>query len=131
MAEYTIDVDVRFRDIDPLEHVNHTVYVTYMQQARLTFFYEELDIESDGVAPVVAHLEADFRESILREHDVTVAVSVTDVGESSFTLGYEIRADGDLAASGESVQVVVDRESGETRPIPDSIHEKLEPYRAR
>ena len=129
MTRYTIDVDVRFRDIDPLEHVSHTVYVTYMQQARLSFFYDGIDVGDEGLAFVVAHLEVDYHESILREQDVTVAVAVTDVGRSSFTLGYEISADGRVAATGESVQVVVDRESNETRPISETIATKLEPYR--
>lgn len=129
MTRYSIDVDVRFRDIDPLEHVSHTVYVTYMQQARLSFFYDGIEVGDEGVAFVVAHLEVDYHEQIRREQDVSVALAVTHVGESSFTIGYEISADGRVAATGESVQVVVDRESNETRPISESIAAKLEPYR--
>ena len=31
---YTHRVDVRFADCDPLGHVNHAVYLTYLEQAR-------------------------------------------------------------------------------------------------
>ena len=34
-AIFTHRVEVRFRDCDPLGHVNNAVYLTYLEQARL------------------------------------------------------------------------------------------------
>jgi acyl-CoA thioesterase FadM len=38
---------------------------------------------------------------------------------------YEVLADGERAAAGETVQVFVDSEAGESIPIPDRIRERI------
>ena len=126
---YTVDIGVRFRDIDPLEHVSHTVYVTYMQQARLEYFYDVLDLATADINPVVAHLEVDYLNEVTRDDDVTAAVTVSHIGTTSFSTDYEIRTQDGVAATGTTVQVVVDSESGESRAVPDTIRERLERYR--
>lgn len=128
MATYATDIDVRFRDIDPLWHVSHTVYVVYMQQARLEFSADVLGMTGSEYDTVVVHLELDYHDDISRDDDVVVEMAVTDIGGSSFTTTYEVLADGDVAATGESVQVVVDAEDGDPCPVPDDWRSPLEKY---
>lgn len=127
---YTVDIDVRFRDVDPLEHVSHTLFVTYMQQARLEYFYDILDLETAGIDTVVAHLDIDYLNEITRGDDVTVAVTVSDIGTTSFATDYEIRTQNGVVATGTTVQVVVDSDSGKSKVVPDGIRGRLERYRA-
>ncbi len=35
-------VQIRFRDLDPLAHVNNTVYFTYFEEAR-SYYFDQLD----------------------------------------------------------------------------------------
>jgi len=42
---YTTDIDVRFRDIDAMGHVNNAVYATYIEQARTEYFRDVLDAD--------------------------------------------------------------------------------------
>ncbi len=128
MGTYTTDIDVRFRDIDPLRHVSHTVYVVYMQQARLEFCEEALALPESDYDTVVVHLEVDYHDDVARGDDVAVETSITDVGESSFTMGYEVTANGETAATGESVQVVVDATTGDPCPVPDEWRSVFERY---
>jgi len=39
---YTTEIDVRFRDIDAMGHVNNAVYATYIEQARTEYFRDVL-----------------------------------------------------------------------------------------
>lgn len=127
MSEYslTVDVDVRFRDLDAMGHVNNAVYATYLEQARVVYFEEVLEVPLYEIQSVLATLELEFRRPVTLDDDVSVAVRVPELGESSVPMEYEVRADGDVAAVGETVQVVVDEETGESKPIPDEWREKI------
>ena len=35
---FKLDIDVRFRDLDALSHVNNAVYFTYFEEGRKCFF---------------------------------------------------------------------------------------------
>jgi acyl-CoA thioester hydrolase len=130
MPEYSYETDlsVRVRDIDFMGHVNNAVFATYLEEARKDYFSDVLDVPLSDIEAVLAHVEIDYRNRITIDDDVRVAVRVPEIGESSLPMGYEIRADGEVMATGETVQVAVDRETGETRPIADSIRASIAEY---
>jgi len=118
-------MDVRYRDLDPMGHVNNAVYASYMEQARIDYFDDVLSVDLAGISSVLAHLELDYRRPITGEEDVEVALRTARVGESSIAQEYEIRADDEVAATGESVQVYVDPETHESRPFPQEWREQF------
>lgn len=122
---YTTDLNVRVRDIDFMGHVNNAVYATYLEEARTSYFEDVLDVPLTDIDSVLAHLEIEYRQPITIEDDVTVALRIPRIGESSLPMEYEIRAGDDVAATGETVQVTVDRRSGETRPISDRVRASI------
>ena len=130
MTDYSFEavLDVRFRDIDAMGHVNNAVYATYMEEARTAYFEEVLDAKLSEVETVLANLELEFRRSVELGDALTVAVRVPELGESSIPMEYEIRADGEVAATGEAVQVAVDREAERSRPLPDEWRERIEAF---
>jgi acyl-CoA thioester hydrolase len=130
MPEYSYETDlsVRVRDIDFMGHVNNAVFATYLEEARKDYFSDVLDVPLSDIQAVLAHVEIDYRNRITIDDDVRVAVRVPEIGESSLPMEYEIRADGEVMATGETVQVAVDRETGETRPIADSIRASIAEY---
>lgn len=118
--EFTTTVEVRFRDLDTMGHVNNSVYATYLEQARAKFFDEVLGTRLDRVETVLVTLTIDFRTPITDEDEVEVAVQVTDLGTSSIPMSYEI-SDGDrLFATAETVQVLVDSETGDPKALPEA-----------
>jgi acyl-CoA thioester hydrolase len=129
MPEYSHETDltVRVRDIDFMGHVNNAVFATYLEEARKDYFSEVLDVPLSDIRAVLAHVEIDYRNRITIDDDVRVAVRVPEIGESSVPMEYEIRADGEVMATGETVQVAVD-ETGETRPIADSVRSSIAEY---
>lgn len=128
--EYETTVDVRFRDIDAMGHVNNAVYATYAEQARVNYFRDVVDRDLSAVGSVLATIEIDYRRPIeIDDGPLTVVVDVPDLGESSIPMTYDVYTDdGDLAAEIESVQVAVDPETGSSRPIPEDWREAIESY---
>jgi acyl-CoA thioester hydrolase len=116
--DHTAEIGTRFRDLDTNGHVNNAVYATYLEQARAALYEDRLDLDLGQVDTVLARLEIDFRAPIELDDDVTVAVDIGGIGRSSIPMDYEIRADGEVAATGHTVQVVFDRGTGESVPVP-------------
>lgn len=125
---YTHPIKVRFRDLDTREHVNHAVYVTYLEQAKVRFFAERVGIDLDALTTVVRALDVDYRRPIALGEDVAVALGFTELGTTSYTIEYEITADGETAASARTVSVLLG-DDGEPDPIPEAWRESIERHR--
>ena len=123
--EYETDVTVRFRDIDAMGHVNNAVYATYIEQARIEYIEDVVDKELMETGAVIADLHLDFQHPIDWGDEVTVAVRATDLGTSSVPLEYEVRTDGDVAATAETMLVTYDRDAGEPTPMPEEWREAI------
>ena len=123
---YTHDIEVQYRDLDTRKHVNHVVYAAYFEQAKGSMFDEVLGISLADANTVVRTLEVDFQASIDPDRTVTVALGPIDVGESSFTIEYEISDGGETVATGRTVSVLLGEDGPE--PLPDDWREALAPY---
>jgi acyl-CoA thioester hydrolase len=119
---YTGKQFVRWDDIDAFGHVNNAKYLTYIQEARFLW--------SPIIEMVVARAEVDFIEPIYeggRFYDVNLWVE--SIGNSSFTMAYEVVGDnGVVHAKVRTVQVVISMETKKSRPLKDSEREFLNSY---
>jgi acyl-CoA thioester hydrolase len=119
---YTGKQFVRWDDIDAFGHVNNAKYLTYIQEARFLW--------SPIIEMVVARAEVDFIEAIYeggRFYDINLWVE--SIGNSSFTMAYEVVGDnGVVHAKVKTVQVVVSMETMKSRPLKDSEREFLNQY---
>ncbi len=130
--DYAVDVTVRFRDIDAMGHVNNAVYATYLEHARVGYYRDVVGSSLAEADTVLAHLSVDYRAPIeLDDGTVEVSVSVPRLGDSSIPMAYEVVASGAVAATAETVQVVIDRETGESVPIPEGWREAIEAFEGR
>jgi acyl-CoA thioester hydrolase len=121
---------VRFRDVDPRNHVNNAVFSTYLEQARLDWFEQTGD---DDVVPmthaidmILGRTEIDFRSPLHYGETVEVGVRVGRVGTRSFDLEYELRAGGRVVAEAKSVLVGYDFDRGESAPIPEHWRRRID-----
>lgn len=122
-AEFRVPVQTRFGDTDLLGHINHATLVQYLELARLSYA-RSLHLKS--IDMVVAHLELDFRNEVKLEQNVIVAMWVNHIGQSSFTLGYRVEADGRCCVEAQSVQVCIDLNTMRPHPIPATLRVHLE-----
>ncbi|MFC6795696.1 acyl-CoA thioesterase [Halobaculum halobium] len=93
-------VPVRYRDLDPMGHVNNAVYATYFEEVRTAFFSEEVGVDLADSRAALASLSIDFRAPIEGTGAVRAAVDVQDVGTTSLTFGYELHFEDRLVAEG-------------------------------
>ncbi|QAU14277.1 acyl-CoA thioesterase [Halorubrum sp. BOL3-1] len=129
MRTYTADIDVRFRDIDAMGHVNNAVYATYIEQARTRYFRDVLDMDLSESSTVLASISIDFRRPIeLSDGEVTVTVELADLGRSSATMTHEVRVGDAVAAEAEATLVSLDPDTGEPAPIPEEHRAGMESY---
>ena len=76
-------VRVRWRDTDALGHVNHAVFLTYLEEGRDAFYVQALGSDPSYV---VVRLEVDLRAEVrLSDRRVTVRVEVESLGTTSLT----------------------------------------------
>ncbi|WP_455448439.1 acyl-CoA thioesterase [Natrinema thermotolerans] len=131
MADYSYEteIDVRLRDIDFMGHVNNAVYATYLEQAREAYFRDVLDISLEETTTVLVSLEIEYERPIEADETVTVAFSVSELGEASLPMTYEIRADGERAATARTVQVLAEPDGDGSRPIPAEWRRRIESQR--
>src|ERR1700733_5990433 len=91
-------VDVRWRDVDGLNHVNHAVFLTYLEEARDAFYAQIMGSEP---IYVVVRLEVNFRAEVrYPDRRVTVRVEGVQLGTTSLTTRETILTpSGDVAAA--------------------------------
>lgn len=110
-------VDVRWRDTDALGHVNHAVFVTYLEEGRDAFFSQMLG--SDPIY-VVVRLEVDLRAEVRHpDRRVTVRIEVERLGTTSLTTRETILTSSKEVAA-EARVVTVRWDPGHRKPIPFS-----------
>ncbi|WP_240631363.1 acyl-CoA thioesterase [Meiothermus granaticius] len=120
MSEFPIHtpVEVRFRDLDPLGHVNNAVYLTYAELGRMHYI-RAMGADEAGGNFILARAEVDFLRPVHLGESLEVRTRVPRVGNSSFHTLSEIWAEGHLAARVSAV--VVWLEEGRPARIPEHI----------
>jgi acyl-CoA thioester hydrolase len=117
-------VDVRWRDVDGLNHVNHAVFLTYLEEARDAFYAQIM-----GGEPiyVVVRLEVNFRAQVrYPDRRVTVRVEVVQLGTTSLTTRETILTpSGDVAADARVVTVRWDADSHKPVPFTEAERARL------
>jgi acyl-CoA thioester hydrolase len=118
--------------MDAFQHVNNTVYLRWMESARIAYF-ERLDLADrslgEGVGPILARTEIDYRRPVTYPDTVTIVVGVTRVGTSSFAMSDSVTSEkqgGAVVAEGRTVQVLIDYGTGEKVPLDAEMRERIE-----
>ncbi len=129
MARFTVEIQMRFRDLDPMGHVNNAVYLSYCEYARTQFYMKHAFKRSlHDIDFILAHVEIDYLAAAEWGDEVIVSVWPSKIGESSFTLSYELREKKSdrLLAKSSSIQVSYDYDKRKTKPIPPEFRKMLE-----
>lgn len=124
----TLRQAVAWGELDAFEHVNHTVYLRWWENARFLWF-ERVGIaalmrETEGrVGPIMARLDCAYQAPVGFPDTILASVRCTRVGRSSLTLDSRVWSETleTVAAVGEVVIVLVDYESSKSTAIPEPI----------
>lgn len=127
---FRFPLEIRFRDLDPLAHVNNAVFATYLEIAR-TRYLMALGLERYDF--ILARLEIDYRAPIEWGDAVEAQIGVTSFGRASFGFAYRLvlKDRGVVAAEARSVQVWYDYEERRSQPVPEEFREQVAAFEAR
>jgi acyl-CoA thioester hydrolase len=123
-------IEIRYSDLDPQWHVNHARFISFLEQARFRYVMDLglfdgrsfLDFEF-----IIADLHIAYLAPIHAGQPVHVAMRVTRLGNKSLDIMYRIEDEPgeQVFATAETVMVIYDYRTQQTRPISDLWREKI------
>jgi len=115
-------VPVRWRDTDAQGHVNHAVFLTYLEEGRDAFYAQVIGADPNYL---VVRIELDLRAEVRHpDQQVTVRIQAERLGTTSLTTRETVlNSSGEVAA--EARVVTVRWDPGQRAPIPFSEPERL------
>jgi acyl-CoA thioester hydrolase len=129
-----VPVEVRFRDMDSMGHVNNAVYFTYFENARIAYWRAVPGIRSRrNLDYILARAECDFKSPTTLEDDLCCHIRVAFFGRSSFAFDYLLRDErtGRSVAEGRTVQVMYDYAGARKRPVDEDTRAAIESFEGR
>ena len=114
---------VRFRDCDPLGHVNNAVYLTYLENSRFALWRAQ---GVDGV--ILARAEVDYRSQARYGGELEVRTRLEGLGRSSFRYAYEVVdvPTGRLVVAARTVQVHFDYDAQTPVALSEETRRRLQ-----
>ncbi len=132
---FTTPVQIRFSDIDKLEHVNNACYLTYLEEARIDLFdtfSKNYDWKTPGL--ILANTQVDFVKPLFLEDDLHIKVWCAKIGNKSFELSYELYNSRNLdvlCSKAKTTLVFFNYDTNETVLIPNDWRAFLKNYQAK
>ena len=132
-----VPIQMRWRDLDALGHVNNAVYLTYFELARLGYIRallgEDAEIDPRTLLPVgfqfiLAEVTCHYRSPATLRDELAVTIWVSRVGRKSFVFEYRIADEttGRLIAEGCSTQVWYDYAVSQSGTVPAETVTRME-----
>jgi acyl-CoA thioester hydrolase len=125
---FTFPLEVRFRDLDALGHVNNAVYLTYLESARIAYWIQ-LTGATDlaRLSMILARVELDFRSPARFGDELVAGVRCASLGRTSFVMEQRIeeRRSERLVAEARKVLVHYDHAAARPLPIPEALRARL------
>jgi len=122
-------IDVRFRDLDALGHVNHVVYLSYVEQVRTEYFRDVLLLQVPAdLTWVIARVWCDYLLPVGFGDRVEAGWRISRLGGASADYEFELGCAGKMVARGGGVLVNSDARAARSAPIPDAWRTRIAEY---
>ncbi|MGC8595005.1 MAG: acyl-CoA thioesterase [Candidatus Kryptoniota bacterium] len=131
--KFSVNVPIRFSDMDSLGHVNNAVYLTYFEEARVNYLRKVLNLDSGNVRSigiVIAEIKCTYRSPAYYGDDLRVYTRVTWIRKRSFEMAYLIveEKSGRVVAEGSSIQVAFDTDTKQPIEIPPEVKKRIKEF---
>ena len=107
-------VEPRWTDLDPVGHVNNSVFLVYAEEARARFLHTALPDTWSSI--VVVHNAIDYHHPVVQSDLLEVSSAVEAIGTTSFTTINVVATASHHCATVRTVQVVLREDRSATRP---------------
>lgn len=120
---------VRFSELDVLNHVNNAVYMHWFERLRIRYT-QDWGISrymGRGTDPriVIRSGEIHYRQEMRMDEDYVVTCGCTAFRNTSFTLAQTLWSGGTLRASFNCVLVLLTHDASARFPIPDAVKDRF------
>jgi acyl-CoA thioester hydrolase len=124
-------IEVRYADLDPQGHVNNACFLTFFEQARVSYlihlglFSKDQSFLEVGI--IIADAKVTFLAPVYFGQDVRVGVRVGRIGNKSMTMDYRVLdgVDGRELANGSTTLVTYDYHRHKSILVPDEWRTKI------
>ncbi len=123
--KHCISIKVRFCDLDAMGHVNNAAYLSYLEEARLAYYNQVLQMDTNNLEfdAVVARIEIDYIDQIRLGDKVEVYTRTGKIGNKSSDVEHLIVVAGEkgrkVAARAMTKLVSFDYRKNKTIPVPE------------
>ncbi|XSG73229.1 acyl-CoA thioesterase [Herpetosiphon llansteffanensis] len=122
-------LEVRFRDLDGLGHVNNAVYLTYFETLRLQFAIELLGAVNLADVPfILGEATVRYLKPVFFGDQLQGSVDISRIGNKSFTMLYTLKRGNEIVTQGATELIWFDFKSQRSVPIPDSFRQQVADY---
>ncbi|MBP6016187.1 MAG: acyl-CoA thioesterase [Candidatus Promineofilum sp.] len=132
---YEINLEVAFRDIDAMGHVNNAVFFAYFETVRIKYLGELMEksgllgTELLDLPLILVEASCTYKSPALLTEVLHVGTGISRFGTKSFDMLYRIEGeDNRLVAYGRTVQVMYDYVTRSAFSIPDSLRRYVAEY---
>ncbi len=126
---HTMDIVVKWGDMDAMGHVNNANYFRFFEQVRLTWYHESgcgvLGNTNDGF--VIVNNFAEYLRPVTWPSTVTVRMAGHSPGRSSFMSTYTLSVNDEIYTKAYAKVVWIDTVKNTSIPLPDSVVKQLNP----
>lgn len=127
---HVLTLQVAFRDLDAMGHVNNAVYLSYLESARIAFMQTLLELPAlrdlAALPVILAEATISYKSPALFGETLRVGSGVARLGNKSFDVVHRIEtADGRFVASARTILVMYDYASQTTHPISDRFRQRV------
>jgi acyl-CoA thioester hydrolase len=133
--KHKVPIQLRFKDIDKMGHVNNANYLTYIELARVKYFEDVVGTDkkwSQQVGIILARIEIDYKAPVFLHDTIFVYTRCSRIGNKSLTLDWAIvrekQNQEEIVAQGNAVLVCYDYTHEKTIPIPEEQGKAIERF---
>ena len=125
-------IQLRFNDFDALGHVNNSVYFSFFDLGKVSYFNEvipEISVNKE-VGVVIGHIEVSFLLSVYPGENVAVETAVIEIGNKSFKLLQQLidLDTEEVKCVCNTVMVCFDAKTKQSQPICDSWRKAMSAF---
>jgi acyl-CoA thioester hydrolase len=129
---HATSVQIRFSDIDAMNHLNNAVYLSYFELARIEYFNKILNTNWDDkvLGLILAKAEVNYKLPVFYTDKIEVYVRCSRMGTKSFDLEYELvkqlpNGEKQTASTGSTVIVAFNYKEQKAITVPDEWKKNL------
>ena len=126
----SVDVPVAWGDMDAYGHVNNAMFLRYFETGRMAYFGRSgIDgrMATERIGPILAQASVSYLRPVIFPDTLTVATTVVRLGNTSVIMASRCwsRAQGEIAAKGESVIVMMNYVTGSKITVDDALRARI------